>query len=420
MTTTRFLVTAMDCATEKDLIANRLGRLGDVESMDFDLLERVVTVRHTVGADARVEGALRDIGMKPQRLVDPKAIVTTRFHVAAMDCATEKEIIRNRLDKLAGIESVDFDLIDRVVTVRHQAGAEVRVEDALREIDMNPKRLGEAGAATPASPTASSIERPSLAGAAAWTRGAWIVGVAGALALTAEILAWTRFAEDSWPVIALSVACIVLSGPTTFRKGLVALRTLTLNINLLMTIAVTGAVAIGQWPEAAMVTFLFTVAELIESRSVDRARDAIRSLMALTPETARVRRGEAWTEVPAADVKLGDTVQVLPGDRVPLDGKITSGTTSIDQAPITGESIPVDKGVGDPVFAGTINQQGAIELAVTSAQGDTTLARIARTIREAQSQKAPTERFVDRFARWYTPSVVLLAVGIAAIPPLAT
>ncbi len=420
MTTTRFLVPAMDCATEKDVISNRLGRLGEVEGLDFDLLERVVTVRHKDGGDAKVEHALRSIGMEPKRLGDESAIVTSRFHVPAMDCATEKDIIGRRLGKVGGIEGVEFDLLERVVTVRHQAGADARVEGALRDIDMNPKRLGEGGAATPASPTASSVQRRSLAGAEAWTRGAWIIGIAGALALAAEILGWTVLEEASWPVIAMSVACIVLSGPTTFRKAVVALRTLTLNINLLMTIAVAGAIAIGEWPEAAMVTFLFAVAELIESRSVDRARDAIRSLMALTPETARVRRGDTWTEVPAGEVGPGDIVQVLPGDRVPLDGKITSGATSIDQAPITGESIPVDKTVGDPVFAGTINQQGAIELVVTAAQGDTTLARIARTIREAQSQKAPTERFVDRFARFYTPVVVLLAIGIAVVPPLVT
>jgi len=395
VTTTRFLVPAMDCATEKDVIANRLQRLDDVEGMDFDLLDRVVTVRHREGSDARVEAALRDIGMAPKRL-DGREVATTRFHVAAMDCATEKDVIANRLERVAGIESVEFDLIDRNVSVRHRPGVDTVIEDALRDVGMAPKRLGEAGAATPASPTARQVERPSLAGATAWTRHAWLIGLAGALALAAEILAWTTFAEDAWPVIAMSAACIALSGPTTFRKGLVALRTLTLNINLLMTIAVTGAIAIGQWPEAAMVTFLFAVAELIESRSVDRARDAIRSLMALTPETARVRRGDAWVEVPASEIKPGDTLQVLPGDRVPLDGKITSGTTAIDQAPITGESIPVDKAPGDPVFAGTINQQGTIELEVTAAQGDTTLARIARTIREAQSQKAPTERFSRR------------------------
>ena len=329
-----------------------------------------------------------------------------------MDCATEKEVIANRLQRLIEVESLDFDLLDRIVTVRHRDGAVALVEDALRDIGMAPRRLDDAAASAA---TADPTGRPGLGGA---SRGAWLLGSAGTLALAAEILAWVRFEEDAWPIIAMSVVSIVACGPTTFRKGVVALRTLTLNINLLMTIAVIGAIAIGQWPEAAMVTFLFAVAELIESRSVDRARDAIRSLMALSPETARVRRGDSWVEVAANEVRPGDLVQVLPGARVPVDGKITSGTTAIDQAPITGESIPVDRGPGDPAFAGTINQHGAIELEVTAGQSDTTLARIARTIRDAQSQKAPTERFVDRFARWYTPTVVLLAIAIAVAPPL--
>jgi len=339
-------------------------------------------------------------------------VTTTRFQVPAMDCATEKEVIANRLQRLIEVESLDFDLLDRIVTVRHRDGAVALVEDALRDIGMAPRRLDDAAASAA---TADPTGRPGLGGA---SRGAWLLGSAGTLALAAEILAWVRFEEDAWPIIAMSVVSIVACGPTTFRKGVVALRTLTLNINLLMTIAVIGAIAIGQWPEAAMVTFLFAVAELIESRSVDRARDAIRSLMALSPETARVRRGDSWVEVAANEVRPGDLVQVLPGARVPVDGKITSGTTAIDQAPITGESIPVDRGPGDPAFAGTINQHGAIELEVTAGQSDTTLARIARTIRDAQSQKAPTERFVDRFARWYTPTVVLLAIAIAVAPPL--
>ena len=352
---------------------------------------------------------------------------TTKFLVPAMDCATEKEVISNRLERVDGIHAVDFDLLDRVVTVRHAPGVDARVEAALRDIGMKPKRVVEARAAAAASPAsgtatvpAAAVDRPSLSGATAWLRSGWVLALAGAIALTAEILAWTAFDEGSWPVIALSVATILLSGPTTFRKGFVALRTLTLNINLLMTIAVAGAIAIQQWPEAAMVTFLFAVAELIESRSVDRARDAIRALMALSPESARIRQGDAWVEVPAASVQPGATMQVLPGDRVALDGRITAGTTAIDQAPITGESVPIDKAPGDQVFAGTINQHGMIEVEVTAGQGDTTLARIGRTIREAQSQKAPTERFVDRFARFYTPAIVLFALAIAIVPPLVT
>ena len=411
MTTTRFLVPAMDCATEKEVISNRLQRLPSVERMDFDLIDRVVTVHHADGADGGIEDALREIGMSPQRVAVGGTEATTRFHIAAMDCSTEKEVVSNRLERLDSVRRLDFDLIDRIVTVTHTAKAEDAIESALREIGMAPKRLDSK---VPAS------DRPSLAVATAWRSNPWLIGVAAALAIGAEISAWTWSSEAAWPVIAMSVATILISGPTTFRKGFVALRTLTLNINLLMTIAVAGAIAIGEWPEAAMVTALFAIAELIESKSVDRARDSIRSLMALTPDTARIKRGGSWVEVATSEVATGDVIQVVPGDRVPLDGTILSGNTSINQAPITGESIPVDKKPGDSVFAGTINEQGAIEVTVTAGQADTTVARIGRTIREAQSQQAPTERFVDRFSRWYTPSVVLLALGIAVVPPLVT
>ncbi len=335
----------------------------------------------------------------------------TRFHVPGMDCATEKDIISNRLERLSEVNHLDFDVLDRVVTVTHADGAEGAIEAALNDIKMAPKRLGEAG--SPAQP-----DRASLAQGSAWNKGTWLLIGSGVAAAASEVLAWVSGDESSIPVIALAVLAMLLGGPATFKKGVVALRTFTLNINLLMLLAVTGAMVIGQWPEAAMVTFLFALAELIEARSLDRARNAIRSLMALAPETARAFKDGVWTELPAAIVQPGWRVQVPPGERVPLDGKVVLGDTSIDQAPITGESIPVDKGVGDTVFAGTINGPGLIELEVTAGQGDTTLARIARTIRDAQGQKAPTERFVDRFAAIYTPAVLVLALLVAFLPPL--
>lgn len=337
----------------------------------------------------------------------------TRFHVPGMDCATEKDIISNRLEGLSGVRGLDFDVLDRVVTVTHEDGAEAVIEAALKDVKMEPKRLGEA-----ASPVQAG--RASLAQGSAWNAGTWLLIGSGLAAAASEVLAWVSGDESSLPVIALAVLAMLLGGPATFKKGVVALRTFTLNINLLMLLAVTGAMVIGQWPEAAMVTFLFALAELIEARSLDRARNAIRSLMALAPETARVLRDGGWSEVPAAEVQPGWRVQIPPGERVPLDGKVILGTSAIDQAPITGESIPVDKAAGDPVFAGTINGPGLLEIEVTAGQGDTTLARIARTIREAQGQKAPTERFVDRFARIYTPAVLALAFLVAFLPSIIT
>lgn len=209
------------------------------------------------------------------------------------------------------------------------------------------------------------------------------------------------------------------SGLTTYKKGWIAVRNGNLNINALMSIAVTGALLLGQWPEAAMVMVLFTIAELIEAKSLDRARNAIQGLIRLAPETATVRQSDgSWAEVEASSVTLGAVVRVKPGERIGLDGEITNGRSSINQAPITGESLPIEKAEGDAVFAGTVNESGSFEYRVTAAANNTTLARIIHAVEEAQGSKAPTQRFVDEFARIYTPIVFVVALAVGVVPPL--
>jgi Cd2+/Zn2+-exporting ATPase len=163
-----------------------------------------------------------------------------------------------------------------------------------------------------------------------------------------------------------------------------------------------------------MVTFLFAVAELIEEKALDRARNAVRALMTLAPESASVRESDgSWAEKPAAEVLAGSIVRVRPGERLPLDGVVVAGDSSVNQAPVTGESVPVDKGVGDKVFAGTINESGVLEFRTSGGKDETTLARIIRTVQEAQASRAPTQRFVDSFARVYTPIVCAAALLVA-------
>ena len=245
------------------------------------------------------------------------------------------------------------------------------------------------------------------------------MAAAGLLAIGAEAMAYAGFGESSLPVVSAALAAIALGGLDTLKKGWIALRTLSLNMNLLMTIAVIGAALIGQWPEAAVVIWLFGIAEMIEALSLDRARNAIRKLMDLAPETALVKQPDGrWEEVHAETVALGALIRVRPGERIALDGVVVSGASAVNQAPITGESMPVEKNPGDTVFAGTINERGTLEFEVRARKGQTTLDRIARSVQEAQGQRAPTQRFVDRFASVYTPVVFALAVGIAVIPPL--
>ncbi|SAL38267.1 heavy metal translocating P-type ATPase [Caballeronia arvi] len=261
-------------------------------------------------------------------------------------------------------------------------------------------------------------ERATKESAPKRSSAAWLLGFACVAAVSSEAASW--LGGPPWLVAALALAAVLASGFGTYRKGLVAIRYGNLNINALMSIAVTGAMIIGQWPEAAMVMVLFTLAEFIETKSLQRARDAIAKLMTLSPDTAVVQQADgAWLECNARDVALGAIVRVKPGERIALDGNIVSGQSTVNQAPITGESLPVEKTTGDAVFAGTINETGAFEFRVTAAAGDTTLARIIRAVDGAQGAKAPTQRFVDRFARIYTPVVFCVALAVALVPPLA-
>ncbi len=329
----------------------------------------------------------------------------SRLYIDQMDCPTEEGMIRKKLGGMPAVQGMEFNLMGRVLTVTHDEGALPAIEAAIRELGMDTRPVAD-------STTGAAQDSPEP-GAKPW----WPLALAGAAALGAEVVHWA-----GWPVwigAALALAAIAIGGLGTYKKGWIALRHGNLNINALMSIAVTGALLIGQWPEAAMVMVLFTLAELIEAKSLDRARNAIRGLVQLTPELATVRLPDGgWADISAGDIEPGRIVRVKPGERIALDGVITDGQSSVDQAPITGESLPVEKTAGDTVFAGTINGSGAFEFRVTAAATNSTLARIIRAVEEAQGARAPTARFIDRFARIYTPAVFVLALAIAVLAPL--
>lgn len=332
------------------------------------------------------------------------------FIIQKMDCPTEEKLIRNKLEGMTGIEELRFNLMQRELIVRHHMKNEQPIEAALTALDMEPKRKSE---------NCDNCRVHTVAATGVSTRTQILIGISGAAAMIAEISSWMGVDEKSLLVIVFSMFAILTGGAQTAKKGWIAIKTFTLNINFLMMVAVTGAVAIGEWSEAAMVTFLFALAEMIEVYSLDRARNAIRNLMEMTPESANVKQQDgSWKTVIVGNVAIEDVVRVKPGERIPLDGRITSGQSTVNQAPITGESMPVEKKVGDTVFAGTINERGAFELIVTANKGNTTLARIIRSVQAAQSERAPTQRFVDQFARHYTPAILVLATLIALVPPL--
>jgi Cd2+/Zn2+-exporting ATPase len=243
----------------------------------------------------------------------------------------------------------------------------------------------------------------------------WLTVVSGA-ALTAG-LASTALGRPLAAALWF-VAGALAGGVYPARRAVTALRTRTVDINVLMVIAVAGALALGEWLEASSVVFLFALAQWLEARTLERARQAIRALVDLTPRDAIVRRNGSDQRVAVDAIAIGDVVIVRPGDKVPLDGRIVVGHSDLNEAPMTGESLPVDKGPGDEAYAGTINGRGALELEVTRVGPDTRLARIIHLVEAAQSRRAPVQSFVDRFAKIYTPAVIVLAVLVAVVPPL--
>lgn len=333
----------------------------------------------------------------------------TVFRISTMDCAAEESEIRRALEPISGVRGLGFQLGARSLTIDAPEDVIPEAVAAIRKAGFDPEPVA----------TVQGVANGEDHGSTA--EGLWRMVLALALAIAAETLSF--FAPDTTVFkgigMAVAAAAIWLAGFSTYRKGFAALMQGRLNINALMTVAVTGAFLIGQWPEAAMVMALYAIAELIEGRAVDRARNAIKSLLDLTPDTAEVRQPDgSWTVTPAAEVAIDAIVRVKPGARIPLDGTVASGTSAVNQAPVTGESIPVDKAQGDPVFAGTINETGTIEITVTAAASNTTLARIIQSVEQAQGSRAPTQQFVDRFAAIYTPAVFIIAVLVAVLTPV--
>ena len=336
------------------------------------------------------------------------------YRISTMDCSAEESDIRRALEPLTGIRSLGFQLGARTLRIDADESDDVLYEQAvqaIRKAGYDPQPIKRRTAADGDSPRLH--DHGSSSGIARYA-------LALALAVGAELLSFFVPGDGVWRYVGMAVAAvaIALAGIDTYKKGVASLLRGKLGINSLMAVAVTGAFLIGQWPEAAMVMALYAIAEWIEAKAVDRARNAIKGLLDLTPPEALVQQpGGGWAPMPVAAVPLQALVRIKPGEQVPLDGVVTDGHSAINQAPITGESIPVDKAPGDPVFAGTINTTGELQLRVTARANNSTLARIIHAVEQAQGTRAPTQRFVDRFAAVYTPAVFAIAIAVAVLMP---
>ena len=326
------------------------------------------------------------------------------FKIEGMDCHEEVAILEKRLKKLSGLEAMAADVLRQRLTISYDAAklSTATIAEAVAQTGMRAWLEHD----EPVGPAASPATRRLL------------VIVSGVLVGLGMIFEFAHL--DRRLAVAAYVVAIASGGVYSVRRALQAARSLSLDINVLMVVAVTGAMFLGEWCEAACVVFLFALAQLLEARAMERARSAIRALMDLTPVEAFVRDAEPGSlrRVPVDGITVGTVVVVRPGDKIPLDGRVEAGESHVNQAPVTGESLPVEKRSGDEVFAGTINGRGSLDVRVTRLRGDSTLARIIDLVERAQAQRAPSQTFVERFARVYTPIVLVLAILIAVGPPL--
>ncbi len=335
-----------------------------------------------------------------------------------MDCAEEVAILKRELVPLVGEQDrLGFDLLAGKLTV-DLSSLDVQRAEVLTAIERTGLR--------------AEVWRDNQADQAEqdfWSRYSRAIltavsGLFGILGLISQVWSWSLvdLPGDGVPIFSIAsylagiLAGLYLVLPKAWRSA-VSLRP---DMNLLMTVAVVGAVLIGEWFEGATVAFLFSMSLLLESWSVGRARRSILSLMDLSPVIARIRDGVGELNELAADkVPVGTTIVVRPGEKIPLDGRVLVGHSGVNQAPITGESVSVEKGIGDEVYAGTINGDGVLELESTKPANDTTLAHIIKMVGDAHSKRSPSEQWVEKFAAIYTPAVMVAALLILAVPPLA-
>ena len=352
-----------------------------------------------------------------------ETLVTTRMRVEGMDCASCAIRIENALKRVAGVTEVNVSASRGTVIVKHDLPDTETLR--VRIVALGYKVIGTEHVFAKVDPTVGqstdvhqdghSHDHGPIDGSW-WRTSKGLLTIASGSALAAAFLLGKAFpATERWAfLIAMLVGLIPIG-----RRAISAAFTGTpFSIEMLMTIAAIGAVFIGATEEAAAVVFLFLIGELLEGVAASRARASIQNLTELIPKTARLEENGQVREVQADTLTVGAMIQVRPGDRIPADGIIVSGESSIDEAPVSGESMPIRKGPQQSLFAGTINGDGLLSVRVTAAAADNTIARVVRLVEEAQESKAPTERFIDRFSRYYTPGVVVVATLIATVPPL--
>lgn len=454
-----YRVHGLDCKSEVAALTRELGPLVGEDKLAFDTAQGMMTVgpQNRAAPDA-IEEAVARTGMRAEPWSPPAVSSATPeptgvqegaacgcaaevrealspptpthlsgqvvFRIHGMDCADEIAALKREVGPLVGENKLAFDLLNGRMSIdmTPDPALETRIEKAVARAGLHaePWTEGDTSAAAHAEEQRRRVQ-------------SWLTTASGVLtALGFAVHAWLgggiiaafeagehALGSTPLPSVILYTLAVLLAARYVAPKAWLAAKRLRPDMNLLMTVAVAGAIGIGAWFEAATVSFFFALALALEAWSLGRARRAVAALMELAPPTARLRLEDgSERDVPAAEVRVGSHIIVRPGDKVPLDGRIAAGESEVNQAPITGESVPLFKSEGDEVFAGTINGEGALDVITIKAANDTTLAQIIRMVGSAQSRRAPSEQWVEKFARVYTPVVMMLAIAIFLAPPL--
>ncbi|MCL5958158.1 MAG: cadmium-translocating P-type ATPase [Chloroflexi bacterium] len=397
-------ISDMDCADCAASLERAVAKMPGVAHVDvnFALARMSVEYEPALTSHGDILSSIRALGYEVADL-DQTTKTTSFFRISGLHCADCAASVERNVTSLPGVFEAKVNFGQARLTVRHRADVTAKRIIEVVERSGYGATLESEGGAEPAR--------------SFWRANRWAVfTTASGAVLLAGIVASLTIRTDL-VVIPLFALAIILGGFRAARSGIFGLiASKSMDMNLLMTVAVIGAAAIGQWAEGAVVVFLFSLGNTLESYTLDRARKAIAELMSVSPNYAKIRRDGREMVLSVEQIGVGEITLVRPGERIPMDGRVSFGSSTVSQAPITGESMPVDKSAGDEVYAGSINERGYLEIEVTKPYRENMISKIIQLVEEAQAERAPSQRFVDRFARYYTPAVLLLSAAIAVLP----
>ncbi|MFY3792713.1 heavy metal translocating P-type ATPase [Ureibacillus sp. MALMAid1270] len=396
-----YRVQGMDCSACALTIEKGLSKLKDIVEVKANFSTGKMQVSAT-SAEALlpIETEIKKLGYSAEPLNQKGTIKT--FNIVGMDCSSCAKSIENHLNSLPAVKSVNVNFSTGKMKVEHS--------NSVQEIISEVSKIGYQ-----ASLVGKSQPQPSEQKGKKINDNTFVI-LSGVLLAFGFIGSFTGL-PPLMSTILYAIA-MVISGAKPVRSAFYAIKSRSLDMNVLMSAAAIGATIIGEWFEGATVVWLFAIGNYLQNRSIERTRNSIRNLMDLAPAEAWVKVGTEISKVSVEEISVGDIIVVKPGEKIPLDGEVVLGESSINQAPITGESIPVDKTIGDSVYAGTINEHGSLDIKVTKLVEDTTISKIIQLVEDAQEKKAPTEAFVDKFASIYTPIVFIVALVMIVVPPL--